>query len=249
MKGMDLFEVKQWRPLSYFNVEHSFFALNTETIINTWIALAVLLTGCVIAYRFIPRKQSLVRYAVLSFVRNFIDLCTQAIGTFSLHHTIFITSIFLFITLCNVVAIIPFTVEPTKDINTALSMGILSFLYIQWYAIRSHGPVAYIKEYFTPIFIMFPLHLVGKLSSVVSISFRLFGNIFGGATITHIYSLVITSYWWTELLGIITGLNIIIVLFFILFEGLLQAFVFTMLTLTYLAIAISTEHEVHEGNL
>lgn len=249
MKGINLFDVKQWQPLSYFNIENSFFTLNSETIINTWIALFVLLVGCLIAYRYMTHKQSLVRYAVLSFVRNFVDLCSQAIGYFSFTHTVFITTIFLFITLCNIVAILPFTVEPTKDLNTALSLGILSFIYIQWYAIRSHGPVEYIREYFSPLFIMFPLHVVGKLSSVVSISFRLFGNIFGSAMITHIYSLVVTSYWWTELLGIITGLNIIIVLFFILFEGLLQAFVFTMLTLTYLAIAISPEEEVHKGSI
>lgn len=241
MKGIDLLEVKQWRPLSYFHIENSFFTINGDTLINTWCVLAALLIITLIARWYLTKKQSIGRYLTLSFIRNFIDLCTQAIGHFSLKHTVFITTVFVFITLCNIIAIIPGISEPTKDINTALGMGILSFLYIQYYAIKTHGIMEYIKEYFSPIFIMFPLHLIGKLSSVVSISFRLFGNIFGSAMITHIYASMISSSFIFEILGIITGLNMIIVAFFIIFEGFLQAFVFTMLTLTYLAIAVTHE--------
>ena len=83
---------------------------------------------------------------------------------------------------------------------------------------------------------MLPLNIVGKLSSIISISFRLFGNIFGGAIITKLYFTAIRGSIILELLGILSGTNFLIIAFFTLFEGLLQAFVFAMLTLTYISL-------------
>ncbi len=131
--------------------------------------------------------------------------------------------------------------EPTKDINTTLALGLISFFYIQTVAIYKQGILAYIKEYFSPFVFMFPLNIVGKLASIVSISFRLFGNIFGGSIIPKIYFGLIQGSLIGETIGLVLGLNFSLVLFFTLFEGSLQAFVFTMLTLTYLSIAIHGE--------
>ena len=64
-------------------------------------------------------------------MRSFIDLCSQSFGFFSFNHTAFIISLFTFILLCNCIAIIPWVEEPTKELNTTLALGILSFLYIQ----------------------------------------------------------------------------------------------------------------------
>ena len=88
---------------------------------------------------------------------------------------------------------------------------------------------------------MLPLNIIGKISSIISVSFRLFGNIFGGSIITKLYFTAIQGSVLFELLGIFSGLNLLIVCFFTLFEGLLQAFVFAMLTLTYLSIGCSEE--------
>jgi F-type H+-transporting ATPase subunit a len=88
---------------------------------------------------------------------------------------------------------------------------------------------------------MMPLEVVGKISSVVSLSFRLFGNIFGGSIIIRLYQGLVHGYLLREIIGLITGINLLLVLFFVLFEGALQAFVFTVLTLTYLSIALQEE--------
>jgi F-type H+-transporting ATPase subunit a len=88
---------------------------------------------------------------------------------------------------------------------------------------------------------MFPLNVIGKLASIISISFRLFGNIFGGAIISRIYFGVIEGSLIGEMIGLFSGINFLIMLFFGLFEGALQAFVFSMLTLTYLSMSIQGE--------
>ncbi len=232
---------KQWQPLSYLGFDHPFFSINSDTIINTWIVIGTIIALILVARWFLKFKSSSGRYIVLMYVRSFIDLCSQSFGYFSFAHTAFIIALFTFIILCNCIAVVPWVDEPTKDLNTTLALGILSFIYIQIAAIQTHGFFGYLKEYFLPFFFMFPLHIIGKISTIISISFRLFGNIFGGATIVHIYTAVLKTSWLIELLGLLSGINILIVGFFILFEGFLQAFVFTMLAMTYLAIALSHE--------
>lgn len=246
MKNIEILHTNEWNPLSYFGFHNPLFSLNVETIINTWIVLAVIALLIFVARIFVTKKSSIGRYIAINYIRSFIDLCSQSFGFFSYNHTVFIIALFTYILLCNIISILPWVEEPTIDLNTTLSLGLISFCYIQWHAIKAHGIVDYIKEYFVPFFFMFPMHVIGKLSTIVSISFRLFGNIFGGATIVSIYSAVVQASWIVELLTMLSGLNIIIVGFFIIFEGFLQAFVFAMLTLTYLSIALAHDEDVGE---
>jgi F-type H+-transporting ATPase subunit a len=241
MKGIELFDDSYWKPLSAFGIDNTFVTFNAHTLINTWVVLAVLIILAIATHFILKRKSSISRYMLLTYIQSFVDLCSQTFGFFSFAHSAFIIALFTFIVLCNCIAIIPWVEEPTKDLNTTLALGIFSFVYIQLYAIKEHGFFGYLKEYFAPFFFMFPLHVIGKLSTIVSISFRLFGNIFGGATIVHIYNSVLSGSWLFQLAGLVTGLNIVIIGFFILFEGFLQAFVFTMLAMTYLAIALAHE--------
>ena len=162
-------------------------------------------------------------------------------AAFSFNNFVFITTLFCSILACNLISIIPFIHEPTTDLNTTLALGLAAFIYTQAAAIQKLGMRGYIKSYFSPFFLMFPLNVVGKLSSVVSISFRLFGNIFGGSIISSIYFGAIQGNIVLEIIGLMTGINILISVFFGIFEGFLQAFVFAMLALTYLSIALQEE--------
>lgn len=241
MDGVDIIHVKEWHLFRSFNITHPFFTLNAHTLIFSWIALAVLLALGIFIKFILPHKRSTIRFLILASMRSFSSMISQTIGRFSYPHITFITALFLYIFFCNIVAIIPFVEEATKDINTTFAFGIISFLYVQSYAIGNHGVVGYLKEFTTPFFLMAPLHIISKLSTVVSMSFRLFGNIFGSGIILRIYTIVQEKSILFQILSLITGFNIIVAGFFILFEGFLQAFVFTMLTLTYLGIALSPE--------
>ncbi|NQY73699.1 MAG: F0F1 ATP synthase subunit A [Candidatus Margulisbacteria bacterium] len=127
--------------------------------------------------------------------------------------------------------------EPTKFVSTCLALGILVFFVVHTYGIKNKGIVQYFKDYMDPVPAKAPyiyffwlnpffyLAVIGNLSNVVSHSFRLFGNIFGGGMI-----IVIVSSLLKHVL-IPVGLFA----FFGLFAGLVQAFVFTMLSVTYIA--------------
>ena len=95
-----------------------------------------------------------------------------------------------------------------------------------------------------PFFVMFPLNVVGTLTLIISLSFRLFGNIFGGFIISSLYTKMISGSVLLQILALITGCNIAIMIIFGVFEGIIQAFVFSMLTLTYLSIEIISDDEI-----
>ncbi|HSW73637.1 MAG TPA: FoF1 ATP synthase subunit a [Candidatus Limnocylindria bacterium] len=243
MEGLHLFSAEQWTPLAYFGLTDPIFALDRTILIHTWIMMLMIAALVGIIRFFVSRHHAVIYFLATSFAHYFVDTTVQTLGTFSFAHFSFVTSIFIFLSFANTLAIIPYLEEPSTNLNTTLALGIIAFLYIQAYAIKHHGWWAYIKDYFSPFFLMFPLHVMGKLATIISMSFRLFGNIFGGSTITHIYMGLIKSSVLIEVVGLL-GPNLGITLFFGIFEGLLQAFVFAMLTMTYLSIAI--QEEEHE---
>lgn len=236
MSGAELIETPYW----YFGYlvgyeNNSLFNINSEIVIHTWIIM-ILLAITLASVSFLLHHTTIGRFILLRFVSLFIDLTKQSLGYFAFSHCVFAGALFIFIALCNTASLIPWLDEPTRDLNTTLALGIISFLYVQTMIIKTRGIGSYIKDFFQPFFIMLPLNIIGKLSSIISISFRLFGNIFGGSIITKLYFSAIGGSIILELLGLLFGVNFIIVGFFTLFEGLLQAGVFAMLTLTYLAI-------------
>jgi F-type H+-transporting ATPase subunit a len=249
MKGLDLLKEHYWEPLSYFGLKHKFFNINAEIVLHTWIIIGIMATILGLIYVLVLKKKpGVTHYVITSFINYFVDLSKQSLGKLEFKHFVFVTSIFLFIFVGNTLAIIPGLEEPTKSINTTLALGLISFFYIQFYSIKSQGIKSYVGEYFSPFFIMFPLNVIGKVASIISLSFRLFGNIFGGVIITKIFISAIEGNIFTEIPGLIFGIPI--TFFFSLFEGFLQGFVFMMLTLTYLSIAVQgkTDQLVEEAS-
>lgn len=244
MEGVDFLKEHNWH---LFGLKHSFFNINSEIVIDTWIALLIILAILIPCHIILKRKPGMAHFIITDGVNYFVNMTKQAFGYFEFKHFAFIASVFIFILTCNLLSLIPWLEEPTKNANTTLAIGIISFIYTQYYTIKAHGLLSYTKEYFEPIFVMFPLHIISKIAGIVSISFRLFGNIFGGFIISDIYFKMIEGSWWKESIGLLSGINFVLKFFFGIFEGGLQAFVFTMLTITYLSMAVQKDDEKKEG--
>jgi F-type H+-transporting ATPase subunit a len=243
MENLELLTQAYWQPFKHLGLTHTFFNINQETIINTWIVLAILLVLGIVTHAIITYTSGTARYMVCDVINTMRTMTTQTLGFFKHIHFSFVTALLIYIIICNCLSLFPGLQEPTKDINTTLALGLLSFCYVQWFAIAAQGLWAYIKDYFAPFFIMLPLNIIGKIATIVSISFRLFGNIFGGATITHMYFSLLYGSTLLQLGALFSGFNLLMQLFFGIFEGCIQAFVFAMLTLTYLATAITQEQD------
>ncbi len=203
-------------------------ALNAWTLAMSWVVMVLLLgLGFAVARnpRLVPGPfQSVVEMVVESFR----DLVNESLGKLGPRYFAFILSLFLFILVSNWIGVVPFLREPTRDLNTTLILGIVGFVVAHVTALRVKGFRAYVKEYFQPFFFMFPLNVIGEAAKVVSISFRLYGNIMGGAIIIAVVSRLVRDILLPPFLYA----------FFGLFVGTVQAFVFAVLTLTYISVAI-----------
>lgn len=230
--------------------------------------MALIIAMAWLGNRYIKRPYNLVSSGYELAIKFFANLCTESFGHFHYPSFIFVTALFVFTLFCNLVFLLPFVEEPTRDINTTLALGLSVFLYVQYRGIKAHGIQGHFKEYFEPFFVLFPLHVVGEIAKPVSMSFRLFGNIMGGSIILYLvvnlvslcalpfmifvvtllllewfmprtwlscYPLAQTIYKTAQRVAqIIPGFY-----FFGLFESFIQAFVISMLAITYLSMAMA----------
>ncbi len=202
---------------------------NIEPILMTWVVFAILMFFGVMATRkrdFIPQRVQIIAELIIG---QFYQLTEDALDRRRAEkYGPLVCTLFLFMLLSNWLGIIPHLEEPTKDLNTPLALGLMGFVIAHYAGIKSKGFKSYASEYFQPMFFMMPLNLIGELAKIVSISFRLFGNIMGGSIIILVVSHLTFSLVLPPFLNA----------FFGLFVGTIQAFVFTMLTVVYISVQI-----------
>jgi F-type H+-transporting ATPase subunit a len=203
--------------------------INLEVVVMTWIVFVLLIVLGLFTTRkkaILPRPLQALGELIVSLLYG---LTEDALGKeHAKKYAPMICALFMFLLASNWLGIIPHLEEPTKDLNTTLGLGLMGFVIAHYAGIKSKGFKAYAKEYFQPIFFMMPLNLIGELAKIVSISFRLFGNIMGGSIIILVvsyltYSIVLPPFLYA---------------FFGLFVGTIQAFVFTMLTVVYISVQV-----------
>ncbi len=203
--------------------------LNLDVILMTWIVIALLLVFGYLTVRNRGVRPHGLQILGEMFVSQLYALTEDALDKeMAKKYAPLITALFMFLLLCNWIGMIPHMHEPTKDLNTPLSLGIMGFFIAHYAGIKSKGIKQYLKEYCEPIFLMAPLNVIGELSKIISISFRLFGNIMGGAIIVLVVSYLVYSIILPPFL----------IAFFSIFIGAIQAFVFTMLTVVYISVQV-----------
>ena len=167
---------------------------------------------------------------VTEFITN---LSESVIGHDGPKYAPLFASLFVFILGSNLIGLIPGFTPPTDNFNVTLALGIVSFAAYNYYGLQAHG-IAYLKQFVGPLLVLAPLMIVVELFSHLfrpaSLAIRLYGNMFAD----HL------------LLGIFTDLTkvLIPVVFYLLgtFVSLVQALVFTLLTMVYVGLAISHDH-------
>ena len=202
---------------------------NTHTITMTWVVIAMLIVFAFLATRNLRLVPNPLQIVAEFFVRGFYGLTRDALDEeMAKKYFPLICALFMFLLLSNWLGVIPKFHEPTKDLNTTLGFGIMGFFIAHYAGIKKKGIKKYLAEYFEPIFIMAPLNVISEIAKVISISFRLYGNILGGAIIILIVSYLVYGLILPPFLNV----------FFVFFVGTIQAFVFTMLTLVYISVQV-----------
>ena len=222
-----------------------------DLIPNTYFAVLVLVLFFIFVTRKLKRIPEGKGQTLLEvFVGGIMDFFGGILGEHGRKYIPFVGSYFIFILFLNYLGVIPGLQPPTADLNTTLALGITAVLGVQIIAIKENGIGGYLKHLAgNPPWLgvlMFPLEVIAQVSRAGSLAVRLFGNIFGEK------SVVIELTKLGLIVLIADAIPIIPVqvpmLFFGLFAGFLQAFVFTILTSIYIVLFIEHDDEAHEAH-
>lgn len=162
------------------------------------------------------------------------DQAEDHVGHDTPRHAWIFHTLFLFILLSNLIGIVPGFVSPTQFIYVPVGCAILTFLYFNWVGIRKHGVVKYTAHFGGPIPwmapLMFIIEIISTLARPLSLSIRLYANMFAGEQVTTVF----LGLTYLVIPALFMGLHV--------FVGLLQAYVFMILTVMYVAGAVAEEH-------
>ncbi len=211
--------------------------LDFMTMVMSWVVIGILVALALLFRRSLRQpvedKPNRVQ-ALLDLTLHFVE--SQLTSNFASERLArelfpFIGTLFLFVLFSNWISIIPYFESPTKNLNVTFSFALLVFFMSQFYAARMKGVRRYLKGFLEPYAFMLPLNIIGEMARPLSHAFRLFGNMFGGAImLSIIYSFAFLSF----------GFPLIVTGFYGLFQGAIQAFVFAILAVAYINVAVET---------
>ncbi|MBU5330661.1 MAG: FoF1 ATP synthase subunit a [Anaerocolumna aminovalerica] len=200
----------------------------TETIYNTWIIMLILIVLAVIIrfklknFKIVPKGfQSLIEGAMETF-DNFAD---NTLGEGFSDIVPWFFMVFVFILSSCLFSVFGLR-APTADWATTFALALASFVIMIFMGFK-HQKGKYLKTFFEPNFIFFPLNLIGELAKPVSLSFRLFGNMLSG-------TIILTLYYALTPLFVQIGIPALLHTFFDVIFGALQTYIFVIISLMYI---------------
>jgi F-type H+-transporting ATPase subunit a len=211
------------------------FIIINVTMLYTWLVMGILVVGSLLVTRNLSSEMNVSRWqhfleVIVSIIRGEISEMTKKGAD---NYVPLIGTLFLFICTSNVLAVVPGYVAPTSSLTTTAALATCVFIAVPYYGISRNGVLHYFKEYFQPTFVFFPFHVMGEISRTLALTVRLFGNIMSHEKVIGIL-LAVTPFLFPVVMQIL-GLLI----------GVIQAYIFAILSMVYIASALSAEDEHH----
>ncbi|MHB8055486.1 MAG: F0F1 ATP synthase subunit A [Candidatus Aminicenantales bacterium] len=209
------------------------------------IMVFIVAAAMIILFTLAGKKRDLVpgRIQVVGeeIIRFFEGQIIEIVGPEGKKYTAVVGTIGLFILSCNLLGLIPGLMSPTAKLNVTIGCALSVFLYYHWQGIRAQGLLNYLKHFMGPIPaiapLMIPIELISHCSRIVSLSIRLFSNIFAEEVLILVIASIIPIFLPLPFMALS------------IFTAILQAFVFVLLTCIYLSSAVEQEHEEkHAGS-
>jgi F-type H+-transporting ATPase subunit a len=226
-------------------------AINIDTIYNTLIVCGILVVVALLLRANLKtgrpgRFQGAVE-AIIEFLQGLIK---EMLGSKPIPIGAIAINLFMFLLVSNLLGLLPILKSPTNDVNTTIGLALFSIGLLHYYSVKFRRPAGYVKHYFsivspkwtgpwgwTRIVFAF-LELIQEVSRPVTLAFRLYFNIFVGELLVALIISLFPAF--------ITPAPGLIWLLISLFVGLVQAFIFTVLTIAYIAMGTDVAHAEHE---
>ena len=206
------------------------FSLHIDTLIMTWLAMAIVILLAYAATRNLKMVPGGWQNFLEMIVTALLGQIEETIGPKGKKVAPLIITLFLFLLVSNEMGLIPGLFSPTKDLNTTLGLALFVILLVHALAIKEKGLGNYIKHYFQPFIPFVVINIIEELAKPVTLSCRLFGNILAGEILLIILGMLVPYLVPTLWLG------------FSVFVGVVQAFIFTMLSMSYLSNSLKDDH-------
>ena len=226
-------------------IEHTFHSVGGHHFVVVIMSVLVIIFLAVLFY--LATRNMSVRN--ISPLQNFVEMIYEALdgyvvnmmGPVGRNFIVLIGSFFIYILLSNLLGLVPGLESPTANLNTTAALALVTFFAIHYYGLKTQG-LKYLKHFAGDIWwlapLMIPIHIIGELARPLSLSIRLFGNIRG-----EDIALCILFF-----LGVAASFPFfhLPMMFLACFTSLIQALVFTMLTMAYISGALPHEEHEHE---
>ncbi len=205
---------------------HGFIKVN-GTLVYTWALMLVLAVGSKLVTRKLSahqersRWQNLLEMIVIAIGKQIEEIGLRDAGKY----LGFLGTLFLFIAAANLGTVIPGYEPPTGSLSTTAALALCVFIAVPFYGIADRGLGGYLKSYLEPTPIMLPLNIISELSRTLAMAVRLFGNMMSGTMIIAIL-LTITPFLFPI---VMTALGLL--------TGMVQAYIFSILSAVYIAAA------------
>jgi F-type H+-transporting ATPase subunit a len=211
---------------------YGFVELNS-TIVTTWALMLVMTVGAIWINRKLATQGHISRSQGL--LEIIVSTIQQQIAEVGLHrpekYLGFLGTLFLFIAVSNLCAILPFYEPPTGSLSTTSALALSVFVAVPLFGIEEQGLGGYLKSYLKPTVLMLPFHIISEFSRTFALAIRLFGNIMSGTMIVGILLTITPLIFplFMDILGLLTGM--------------VQAYIFSILATVYIAAATRTHEE------
>ena len=206
------------------------------TLVFTWLTMALLVVGSWWLTRRlsnttqIPRWQHLLEVVILTIQKQIREVSLQEPGIY----LPFVGTLFLFIATCSLLTVVPGYQPPTASLITTAALATCVFFAVPLFGILQHGVGRYLIQYLKPTPFMLPFNIIGELSRTLALAVRLYGNMMSGSVMAAI------------LVGFVPLFVPVIMNLFGLLIGMIQAYIFAILAMVYIASATAAHQQTSE---
>ncbi|MEJ2193053.1 MAG: F0F1 ATP synthase subunit A [Nitrospirota bacterium] len=195
----------------------------TDTVVDTWIVMAIIAGAFYLITRRLSTEPSLAQEALEAVIDAIVETIREVLPIDPWRVVPVVGTLWIFIGFANLAGLVPGLDSPTADLNTTAAFAIISYLSSHAYGISTEGLRGYLRHYTRPTWVLLPFHLVSEATRTVAMAIRLFGNMISGEMVGII------------LLGVMGLLAPVPFELLHLIIGVIQAFIFGMLTLVFIA--------------
>jgi len=224
-----LFFVKLFELIGLGHFAHAY-----PHVIYSWVVMCIMIIFGAIAVKsigIVPTKMQNIFEMLISGLEEFMISITGEEGRWFVPVNL---TVFIYIFLCNLIGLVPGFSPPTASLNTTLSCALVVFIFTHYIGLKYHG-IKYIKHFLGPIWwmspLILPIEIIGHLARVLSLTFRLFGNMMGHEIVVGTLFLLAGAFF--------VPLPIMAMGIFVAF---VQAFVFFLLSVMYFTGAMEHSH-------